>query len=335
MQHFTAYRLRFVGEVQTQIELNKHQGSAIRGALFNVLRRHFCFQQQYKSCRQCTQHAACPVSFLLATVDDQGRRGADLPRPYTIEPPLEANACYMPGERFEFGLTMFSRALNLFPYVVIAVHAMQQDGIGRKVEANGWRRGTFALQHIWAENPLTGERQQVMRSDDPLVNVPDVPITHQQVIELGVKGVGILETDHPAPNHLTPNDLTLTITFLSPTRLVDRGRLVHRPLFRPLMQRLFERLSALSRAYCDTPLELDFRGLLTRAEQIQLVDDETHWVEWESYSTRRRARMPLGGFVGQAVYSGDLRPFLPWLVWGQFTHVGKDAVKGNGMYWIG
>jgi hypothetical protein len=32
MNHFTAHRLRFVTEVQRTIELNEHQGSAIRGA---------------------------------------------------------------------------------------------------------------------------------------------------------------------------------------------------------------------------------------------------------------------------------------------------------------
>jgi hypothetical protein len=31
----------------------------------------------------------------------------------------------------------------------------------------------------------------------------------------------------------------------------------------------------------------------------------------------------------------DWSPFLPYLIWGQFTHVGKDATKGNGVYRIG
>lgn len=339
MHHFTAHRLRFVAEVQTPIELNEHQGSAIRGALFNVLRRNFCLEQQYKSCQPCPQHAHCPISFLLATVDDEGQRGADLPRPYTIEPPLCGDAArhasmhttdngsnvwhYAPGECLEFGLTMFARALNLFPYLVVAVTAMQREGIGRKVEANGWRRGTFVLREIWAENPLTKQRQAVLQSNDPLVNIPDVPITHGQIMAA-----------LPSLNRKESSG-EITLTFLTPTRLVDQGHLVSRPLFRVIVQRLFERLSALSRAYSDTPLELDFRGMLQQAEGVHLVEDDTHWVELDSYSTRRHARTPLGGFVGRACYAGPIAPFLPWLVWGQFTHVGKDAVKGNGWYEIG
>jgi len=68
------------------------------------------------------------------------------------------------------------------------------------------------------------------------------------------------------------------------------------------------------------------------ARAVRLVEDGTRWVELESYSTRQRRATPISGFVGRAVYEGDLGPFLPWLVWGQFVHVGKDAVKGNGWY---
>jgi hypothetical protein len=111
--------------------------------------------------------------------------------------------------------------------------------------------------------------------------------------------------------------------------------LVRRPEFRVLFQRLLERLSALARAYSPTPLAIDFGHLIAQAGAVQLVDDRTRWVELESYSTRLGRATPLGGLMGQATYSGDLSPFWPYLVWGQFTHVGKDAVKGNGMYVVG
>jgi len=159
MHHFTAHRLRFVTEVQTPIELNEHQGSAIRGALFNVLRRQFCAQREYTSCQPCALHAACPVSFLLATVDDEAQRGADLPRPYTVEPPLNAACKYQPGDALEFGLTMFSRALTLFPYVVVAAQSLQQDGLGRKLEA------------LYAARQMLVERQKDLKGE------LDLPLT--------------------------------------------------------------------------------------------------------------------------------------------------------------
>jgi hypothetical protein len=159
-----------------------------------------------------------------------------------------------------------------------------------------------------------------------MVQMPDIPVTHEQVMQMANERMGEWRMARGNPR--------LEIRFLTPTRIIDRGRIVHQPYFRPLFQRLMERLSALSREFSDTPLDegLKYR-LIGLAEGVELVEDETRWVELESYSTRRRAKSPIGGFVGTAVYqASDWAPFLPWLIWGTVTHVGKDAVKGNGWY---
>ena len=40
------------------------------------------------------------------------------------------------------------------------------------------------------------------------------------------------------------------------------------------------------------------------------------------------------GLVGDAVYEGDLAPFWPYLVFGQWTHVGSATTFGLGRYRI-
>lgn len=42
--------------------------------------------------------------------------------------------------------------------------------------------------------------------------------------------------------------------------------------------------------------------------------------------------MEWAGIVGAATYEGDLAPFWPYLVFGQWTHVGKGATFGLGRY---
>jgi hypothetical protein len=368
MEHFTAQRLRFACQVAEPMQLNEHQGSAIRGAFYHALLNAFCMNREAASCTACPLVATCPVAFLVATLDPKSDRGATVPRPYTIEPPLDGKTRYAPGETLEFGLTMFARALNLFPYVVLGMQRLEQGGLGKRLPENGYRRGRFRVRAVWAENPLTGERQEVLRQGETMVQVPDVPITHAQVMqwvnqrmsewtnerigesanqqigksakqcsgesgneEIRESGTGL----SPIANSKSAiRNSQLAIRFLTPTRLVDKGRLVHQPDFRVLMQRLLERLSALAREFGDTPLALDFGGLIRQAAAVQLVADDTRWVELESYSTRLGRSTPLGGFIGEATFTGDLAPFLPWLLWGQFTHVGKDAVKGNGWYAI-
>jgi hypothetical protein len=211
---------------------------------------------------------------------------------------------------------LFAQALNLFPYVVLGSKSLEQGGLGKKLqrEDGRWRRGTFAVQEIAALNRLTGERQPVLRTGDTMVSVPDVPVTNEQVQVLAAQ--------------LPRNRITLM--FKTPTRIIEGGKLEHRPTFRPLIQRLHRRLRDLTRQFTDTPWEFDFRQVMAQAEAVQVVEDQTHWVELDSYSWRRKASTPMGGFVGQVTFEGEIEPFLPWLVWGEVVHVGKDAVKGNG-----
>jgi hypothetical protein len=327
MEHFTAHRLRSACQVVEPMQLNEHQGSAIRGAFYHALLDAFCMNREAASCAACPLVATCPVAFLVATLDPKSDRGATVPRPYTIEPPLDGKTRYAPGETLEFGLTMFARALNPFPYVVLGMQRLEQGGLGKRLPENGYRRGRFRVRAVWAENPLTSERQEVLRQGEAMVQVPDVPITHAQVTQW------VNQQSSESTNQRI-SESAIVLRFLTPTRLVDKGRLVHQPDFRVLVQRLLERLSALAREFCDTPLVLDFGGLIRQAAAVQLVADDTRWVELESYSTRLGRSTPLGGFIGQATFAGDVTPFLPWLLWGQFTHVGKDAVKGNGLYQV-
>jgi hypothetical protein len=334
MHHFTAHRLRFVAEVRETVELNEHQGSAIRGALFHALRDRFCGNKEAEECIVCPLVAACPVATLVSTLNPGGERGRDVPRPYTIQPPLPGAGGHLiengdrifyrydPGERFEFGLTLYAQALQLFPYVVLAIQEFERGGLGRKLEQTDgrWRRGALRIQEVWAENPLTGERQPVLNEGSRMVQVPDIPVTHTQIRQ------------SPIPNSRSP----ISIHFLAPTRLIQHSHLLkpHEFHFQPLFQRLIERLEALSRDFTDTPLHFDDPvGLIEAAGRVRVVENKLRWEELCSYSTRRRADSPTSGLLGSvALEAGAWPPFWPWLVWGQFTHVGKDAVKGNGWY---
>jgi hypothetical protein len=340
MRTFTAHRLRFTAEVQAPIEMNEHQGSAIRGALFHALRGRFCGNKETEECVACPLVVTCPVATLVSTLKTESGRGRDVPRPYTVQPPLPGGGGrsvesgdgrmsfhYESGERFEFGLTLYAQALQLFPYVVLAVNEFERGGIGRKVEqADGcWRRGRLVVQEAWAENPLTGEQGSVLRAGEKMVQVPDVPITHEQVQEW-------------ADARLTAHGSRITLHFLTPTRIIEHGHLLKPETFRfqPFFQRLMERLEALSRDFSDTPLRFDDpKGLIEAAGTVRVVENDLAWEELRSYSTRRHAESPISGLLGAVTLeAGDWSPFGPWLAWGQFTHVGKDAVKGNGWYTI-
>ncbi len=387
MQHFTAHRLTFVTQAQDLVELNEHQGSALRGALFHALRHKFCAfaRQPEAECQTCALAQTCPVATLVSTLDPQHARGQDRPRPFTIQPPIAANGewrmnpmangewqmangsngegrraneagsihhsatqyssftghyweredgsgmfRYEPGERLVFGLTLYAQAMQLFPYVVLALQEFETGGLGRKCEQydGRWRRGRLAVSAVWAENPLTGEQQSVLRQGSRQVQVPDVPVTHEQMMRMA-------NGEWRMAGESSIHHALLTLHFLTPARLIEAGRLLKPETFRfrPFFQRLLERLEALSEAFCDTPLAVDFPTLLAAAEGVRVAENLLAWEDVRSYSTRRHGESPIGGLVGRVTLAAqDWALFLPWLLWGQFTHVGKDAVKGNGLY---
>ncbi|MGO9059332.1 MAG: CRISPR system precrRNA processing endoribonuclease RAMP protein Cas6 [Candidatus Binataceae bacterium] len=127
-----------------------------------------------------------------------------------------------------------------------------------------------------------------------------------------------------------PESGRLTIDFLTQTRLKHEGGWARVPEFQIVFRRLLGRLSSLSRFHCGTPLDVDFKGLIEKAAEVRLIDNQTRWVSWTRYSSRQHQRMDWVGLVGRATYEGELAPFWPYLLFGQWTHVGKGTTFGLG-----
>ncbi len=122
----------------------------------------------------------------------------------------------------------------------------------------------------------------------------------------------------------------LRVRFLTPTELKSEGALAPRPAFPILAARTRDRIATLSHIYGAGPLPLDFAGLAARASHIHMIRCEIGHVA----ATRRSARTgqvhPLGGFIGEAVYEGELTEFAPFLRAAQWTGVGRQTAWGKG-----
>jgi hypothetical protein len=316
----TTYHLLFTAEVVTPLELDDHSGAALRGNLYEAVWGRFCTNKASPTCADCPLHAMCPVSALVAPLREEGMRGRDVPRPYIILPPLGDARRYEPGSELLFGITLFGSIVQLLPYIMLSIDALEAAGLGRKVADHHWQRGKFTVKRMYSYNPLNGERQALYEKGKPLVNAPSLSVTNSAV--------------QTKAQQLATNKITLN--FLTPTRIVDKERLMHNAVFRPLVQRLLERVitleetfgkgSSYSRDECQKLLEI--------AEHIVCIDDATRWEDLRSYSHRLNRHTPIGGIIGRATFAGNLAPFRELLVWGELIHVGKSCVKGNGWYTI-
>lgn len=321
MNDFTATHFRFEVEALTTLAFDDYTGSALRGGLVTALQRNFCPARDQTD---AAHQAICPVCWLLSHEATPG----DSRRPYAIEPLLGERRYFVPGERFQFGLTLFGQAVNLFPYLVLAVPRMGNDGIGRKlsqIEQGTWHRGRFVLRAIEEVNPLTGTRRTLMGEGQQLVQAPQNPVHSAQV----------QAATEQTMQRLQANGGQLMLRFLTPARIIHEKKLVHQPHFRPLFQRLLERVNELQRTFGGATEPPPWQELLALADQVTLARDETHWWDVQGRSSRLEREQQLGGFIGQATYSAPPEvwpPLLPWLIWGMSTHVGKNAVKGSGWY---
>jgi hypothetical protein len=329
-----AHLLRFHALAVDLIQFDQHAGSAVRGALFGALWGRFCVNQAASSCATCPLRATCPVASLVAPLRDENPRGRDIPRPFVIRPPLPAvqasNGLPMrleTGQPFTLGLTLIGSAANLLPYVVAAAQVMENLGIGRPSSTNSGRRGRFKLEAIEGVDPFGERRQRLYTRGEKQVALPGLAVTSEGVATRA---------------DALPSD-RLALRFLTPTRLIAEGQLVRRPDAAVLVRRLADRLEALEREYGE-PGDPGAEGEDTwrarrlmverHAPSMRTVADETRWVDVASYSARQRRATPIGGFVGRAVFEGDLGPLRELLVWGEVLHAGKNAVKGDGLYRI-
>jgi hypothetical protein len=291
------------------------KGSALRGGFGHTFKRLVCFKPG--ECGQtCGLGNDCPYGYVFETRPEAGaevlRNLSEVPRPFIIQSPADRRTRIEPNQRLTFGLTLVGRGINYLAYFIMVFRELGRIGLGRS-------RGKFFLANIDAVQPLDGQTAPVYRASDDMIRSS----------QLKLEGADL--TRHAAA---LPTD-RITLEFLTPTRLKQDGKWVrHGPPFDVLIRTLLGRISSLSYFHCGQRLEVDFRGLIDRAAEVRIEQGETRWDDWSRFSGRQQQRVNMGGLVGRVTYAGDLADFGPLLALGEWIHVGKGTVFGNGQYRI-
>lgn len=285
------------------IDLGANPGSSVRGALYQALRTMY---DNYEPVTSRHESEINPVAWLLRMEDEQASGGRDVPRPLAIRPPLKN-----PAKTMTIGLAVYGQAHRYINMILSALQAMQQIGMGRG-------RHPFSITAIRTLDPLSRQETLICNDQGQIINhLPEVATASAYENFAAI---------------LNPNQLTLS--FHTPTRIIQKKALVHKPLFKPIMQRLLERIYTISEVYTDKPLNFRFSDLLDDASTVHIVDDQTRWLESWSGSRYDGMMKPTSGFVGDVTYAGNLQHLLPYLLIGQSLQVGKNTIKGCGWYTV-
>jgi hypothetical protein len=321
LQHF-----RFHLEAKAPLHMPAYnKGNVIRGGFGSAFRRIVC----HANCREpetCELRSVCPYTAVFNPFVPEGSekisKNRDIPRPFVIKPPLETKENYSPGERLSFDVVLVGKIKDYLPYFIVTFKELSQAGLGRN-------RSTVELSavgHVGSD----GIEVPVYAIENNLVQPPAKAISWADLCDSHGSNNGSLKSPRDGASNIT----RITLKFLTPTMLKADGVQARRPAFGPIAKRLRDRINALSYFYCGKGLDIDFKAFGEEAEKIKTVADSTHWVETARYSRRREVTHDLSGFVGEASFEGDLAPFFPYLKLGEYVHVGKNAVFGNGWYQI-
>lgn len=308
---------RFTLKARDELHLPPYKGSTLRGGFGHAFKRVVCFQREVKTCDGCLLRQNCPYAYIFETSPPSDaqvlRTHSDVPLPFVIEPDItDRRTTYQLGDTLNFDLVLIGKAINYLPYFIVVFRELGNQGIGRG-------RGKYNLYQVEAVQPLSRAQERIYSATDEMVCHSQLEVSFQDIERHAEE---------------MPGD-QVTLRFLTPTRLKHEGRFISQPPFHVIIRNVLRRVSSLYYFHCGEQWEFDYRGTIERAQGIRSAELNTSWVDWERYSGRQDAKMKLGGFVGEAVYEGDLTEFKPLLLLGQLVHIGKACVFGNGRYEIG
>jgi hypothetical protein len=296
---FEFYWLRFRFRSAGSIHFPAYKsGNIVRGAFGGIFRKLVCVPG-CQDAKTCDLRATCPYArvFEPRAARGEGPSGlADWPRPFVFRASHLDGQTIQEGEPFHFDVHLFDAVDPALSYFVQAFAELAREGLG----------------------PGRGRAE--------LVSVDQLDLSGAKIGQAG-------ELAAPSVVDLSgagERAERVLVRFLSPTELKTEGGVAERPEFGVLLGRLRDRISTLRALYGAGPLDIDFRAMGERAAQVRMTRCELEWAEADRISSRTGQRHPLGGFVGEAEYVGELGEFLPYLRLGQWVGVGRQTVWGKG-----
>jgi CRISPR-associated endoribonuclease Cas6 len=304
----------------TELYLPPYKGSTLRGAFGIVFKETVCIME-HRDCDRCILRLKCAYPYVFDTPVPDGatrmRKYTRAPHPFIIEPPLDTSTRYEQGSSFSFGLVLIGKAIDYLPYFIYTFERLGADcGIGK---GRTFGTGRFRVDRVcWVDGD--GSEKPVYEGSRKVLSNSFKPLTVRDLC--------------PDSDSASGAGRSITVTYLTPTRITFDQQLHAYPEFHVVIRNLLRRLSNLAYFHCGEELRLDFKGLIEAAKQVETRDGQIQWRDWERYSARQDARMKMGGFVGKVEYRGALTDFLPLLKLGEKLHLGKGTGFGLGRYMV-
>jgi len=310
--HFSI--IEFRTRILNDCEMPLYKGSVLRGALGHNFRKTVCTRPSCE-CMSCVLKTVCPYA---CAFESSGFPGASMlgkylsvPQPFILEPPVDGKIYYSKGDHFNFKVILIGKAIQYIPYFIHAFRESGHTGLGNN------REGKYYLDSVMNYNFLLSKWSVIYNGQSRSVKSPEYIIRVANINE-------VIQFWEKIPE--------VTLTFLTPTRIKYREKLVDYLEFHIFMRSFLRRLSAVFYFHCGEELLLDYRGLVEQAKSVDMVFSDLYWEDVTCYSSRQKESLKLGGFKGTVKFEGNLSDFIVFIMLGQYVHLGKGVTYGLGQY---
>ena len=304
MNSLPVHRYQFNCRVTSPLNLNFYSGSMLRGAFGKALRKLACVTHM-QDCKSCLLYRQCAYPRLFETpvpLQAQYQNLSQIPSPIVIEPPAMGSKVLNKGDVFTFNMVLIGQALDYLPLIIFAWQQAFKTGLGTTYTQMELVNVVFEPEQTVAQIIYTnGTEAQLIPA--PVFAQPVIASTHQ-----------------------------LKLQFLTPLRIQQKGQILSNSMRgKDFLMALVRRYYFLQEFHTQDYQPPDFKAFAYQAEQIE-ARPNFKWCEWQRYSNRQKQKMIFGGVLGELELIGELAPFLPLLVSGQWLHVGNKTTFGMGHY---
>ncbi|MBP1752178.1 MAG: hypothetical protein H6Q57_1014 [Geobacteraceae bacterium] len=278
----------------------------IRNFFKDVFRNAVCQRQgQCETCREkdcCSYHHAFSQAISNDRLAVKRHQKPSLPFVFDLAPvPDQPNE----GDEVEIGMNLAGSAITYArDYITAVCQLFRQDGPAGTV------RGTVIKVE---SETCSGFRNSIMQNGGTA--------SYDAISTISARDLAETRT-------LDQNRVRLTVT--TPIRLMGDGKPVRDFAFSSFVRALMRRISSLAYYYYGGGLDYDYGWLSSISTSIVISENDFRWTRWDE---DRRGEW-LSGITGSGTCEGMLVDFHPFLLLGEYFHVGKGSPYGLGRYRI-
>ncbi|MBF0121378.1 MAG: CRISPR system precrRNA processing endoribonuclease RAMP protein Cas6 [Desulfobacterales bacterium] len=298
----------FFCSFDTDAILPIYKGSTFRGVFGHALKKVICALKR-QECHECLLKDKCIYVFIFETslLDKFLNKitNSALPHPFVIEPPLNNLSYFQKGSLFDFSLLLFGKANYYLPYFIYAFDQIGKSGIGKGSNQN---MGKFTLREV-----KTGQNTIYSCQDQKIANINCI------------ESLSYLNERND-----TKDNIAIKIKLDTPLRLKFENKFKADLPFHILVRAMLRRMSSLLNAFGDGEPDLDYKGMVNRANDVKIIESDLRWFDWKRYSNRQDCEMLMGGMVGTITYEGNISEYIQLIDFCSKVHLGKQTAFGLG-----